>query len=252
MIPRGTPVFQQKTRMWLPAPAWAMLPAPAWAMLPALAWAMLPAGCAGPPAPSLGEVPAHRANLTPTTMPAPASPSVPATPATSPAAGAREDQWRAAGCRPWRYVIIHHSSSDQGNAGVFDKMHRGKGWDELGYHFVIDNGQGGPDGNIEVGTRWRCQKWGSHTGGTPNNEYNNHGIGICLVGDFMTRMPTHAQLAAMQDLVTYLMRTYGIPPENVIGHRDAPNATTSCPGDALHGYVHGAAFTRKLPANTSR
>ena len=90
-----------------------------------------------------------------------------------------------------------------------------------------------------MGQRWRSQKWGAHTGGTRNNEYNNFGIGICLVGDFSSRTPAPAQLAALDRLVCYLMAAYDIPPERVVGHRDAPGASTECPGDALHAYMDG-------------
>lgn len=157
-----------------------------------------------------------------------------------PAAIPGDPRWRAAGrSRPWRYIVIHHSATVGGNAQQFDAAHRNRGWDELGYHFVIDNGNGGLDGRIEVGSRWASQKHGAHTGGTPDNEYNELGIGICLVGDFSTHMPTGAQLAALDRLVAYLVRTYDIPPERVITHRDAPNASTTCPGGLFHAYVHG-------------
>ena len=147
-------------------------------------------------------------------------------------------EWAAQGYRPWRHIVIHHSATPRGSAGSFDRMHRARGWDELGYHFVIDNGDGGPDGRIEVGRRWRVQKWGAHCGGTPDNEYNNLGIGICLVGDFTRRRPSARQLASLQRLVNYLAAAYGIPPDRVVGHRDAPNAATSCPGAKLHQYLH--------------
>ncbi len=110
---------------------------------------------------------------------------------------------------------------------------------EHGYRFVITNGGGGADGAVEVGGRWLCQKWGSHTGGTPDNDYNNRGIGICLVGDWSARLPTSAQLASLRKLVIYLARTYHISLRDVIGHRDAPGAKTACPGDAFHKYLHG-------------
>jgi len=140
--------------------------------------------------------------------------------------------------RPWRHIVIHHSASRSGSAAAFDRYHRLKrGWDELGYHFVITNGHGGPDGRVEVGPRWRKQKHGAHTGRTPGNEYNEHGIGICLVGTFTSGMPTRAQLASLNDLLLYLMRTHRISPADVIGHRDAPCACTSCPGDAMHRYI---------------
>jgi N-acetyl-anhydromuramyl-L-alanine amidase AmpD len=141
--------------------------------------------------------------------------------------------------RPWRYIVLHHSAGDSGNATVFDAEHRARGWDGLGYHFVIDNGKGGLDGLIETGERWKLQKWGAHTGFTPSNEYNNYGIGICLVGDFTNSMPTQAQLTSMKQLVLELMAKYDIPPENVVGHRDAPGTNTACPGDKFHIYMEG-------------
>jgi N-acetyl-anhydromuramyl-L-alanine amidase AmpD len=102
---------------------------------------------------------------------------------------------------------------------------------------------------VEVGRRWKSQKWGAHAGNTPNNEYNNYGIGICLVGDFRQRLPSKAQLDSLDRLVVYLMKTYDIPPENVIGHRDAPGTATECPGDALHAYVH-TEFRREIIQQT--
>lgn len=141
------------------------------------------------------------------------------------------------GRRKWRYIVIHHSATDRGNAAVFGRAHRKRGWDELGYHFVIDNGKGGPDGRVETGSRWVTQKWGAHCGGTPGNEYNSHGIGICLVGRFDRSLPSPAQLAALDKLVTELAETYHIPARNIISHRDAPHARTACPGDALHSYI---------------
>ncbi len=147
-------------------------------------------------------------------------------------------EWDAPPTRKWRYIVIHHSATDKGNAMEFDKEHREKrGWDELGYHFVITNGNGGSNGKVEVGPRWVKQKWGAHCGQTPNNEYNNYGIGICLVGDFCGRMPSAKQLASMDELVIYLAKKYRIPPDCIIGHCDAPNAHTKCPGDQLESYV---------------
>ena len=51
----------------------------------------------------------------------------------------------------WKYIIIHHSATDEGDSLAFDRYHQGKGWQEIGYHFVIDNGtKGKGDGQIEV------------------------------------------------------------------------------------------------------
>lgn len=139
--------------------------------------------------------------------------------------------------RPWQWIVLHHSATDGGSAAIFDRAHRKRGWDELGYHFVIDNGRGAADGLVEIGSRWTKQKWGAHCGGTPNNAYNNYGIGICLVGDSSRKLPSAKQLASLKRLLRFLMARYGITPSSVIGHRDAPKAATECPGDAMHRYL---------------
>ncbi len=155
------------------------------------------------------------------------------------AVAAGEPDWaNVTGYREWKYIVVHHSATPTGSAAEFDVEHRDRGWDGLGYHFVIDNGHGGPDGRVEVGERWRIQKWGAHTGKTPGNEYNYHGIGICLVGDFTNHMPTANQLASLRRLVTYLMAKYNIPAENVVGHCDGPGTSTECPGRMFHAYLH--------------
>ncbi len=172
------------------------------------------------PAPSRSQRAPERAEAQPRGKPAP-----------RPATGAPPHRWR--------YIVVHHSASDWGNAAQFDAEHRARGWDELGYHFVITNGHGGPDGHVEVGPRWVAQKHGAHCGGTPGNAYNEHGIGICLVGNFERHMPTSAQMASLWKLVWRLMVEYDISPENVIGHCDAPNAATACPGALFHQYLVG-------------
>jgi len=131
----------------------------------------------------------------------------------------------------WRYIVIHHSATPGGGAKAFDRMHREKGWDELGYHFVVGNGTDTFDGQIEVGSRWPKQKWGAHAK-TPDNHFNKTGIGICLVGNFDTERPTRAQMQSLSHLVAYLMKTYHIPASNVIGHSDTK--ATDCPGHNLH------------------
>ena len=129
----------------------------------------------------------------------------------------------------WTYIVVHHSGSDSGNAQRFDAYHRNvKGWEELGYHFVIGNGRGSGDGEIEVGPRWVKQKHGAHCK-TPDNAYNDHGIGICLVGDFRQRSPSPAQMASLARLTKFLMRECNINTDKVLTHRGV-TGRTACPG----------------------
>ena len=100
----------------------------------------------------------------------------------------------------WTYIVIHHSGTRSGNARLFDRIHRKRGFSNgLGYHFLIDNGTlGRQDGQIEIGPRWMGQKEGAHcnAGGM-----NQSGIGICLVGDFTHQYPSQAQMDSLVVLV---------------------------------------------------
>jgi len=140
--------------------------------------------------------------------------------------------WFPAGQRissRWTTVVIHHSATARGGAQLFDQIHREKrGWDELGYHFVIGNGTATPDGLVEVGPRWHKQKHGAHCK-TPGNYYNEHGIGICLVGDFTKTSPTPRQMASLNELLRFLAAECRIPSSLVTTH-GAVTGKTECPG----------------------
>ncbi len=129
--------------------------------------------------------------------------------------------------RPWKYIVIHHSASDSGNATSMGKYHKNnRGWvNGLGYDFVIGNGNGSKDGQIEVGNRWNRQIDGAHAG---NAEYNKYGIGICLVGNFENDYPTNPQISSLSYLIHYLQKRCNIHKDNIIMHKTFRQ--TACPG----------------------
>jgi N-acetylmuramoyl-L-alanine amidase len=137
--------------------------------------------------------------------------------------------WRPSGQeRPWRFIVVHHSATTWGSADAFDRIHRARGWDELGYHFVIGNGSGAGDGEVQIGPRWFKQKHGAHCKVSNHPEYNDVGIGICLVGNFNDSRPTEAQMRSLASLVRFLMDRYHIPQSQVFGHGQLK--ATDCPG----------------------
>ena len=145
--------------------------------------------------------------------------------------------------RPWQWIVIHHSATAHGSAAIFDDWHRnGRHWDELGYHFVIGNGTNSGDGAVEIGGRWVKQKHGAHTKVWNREEYNQVGIGICLVGDFDRSVPTPAQMDALVRLVDWLAARYRIGDDHIIGHGDVGD--TRCPGR----YFPRAEFFQQLQA----
>ncbi len=129
--------------------------------------------------------------------------------------------------RPWKYIVLHHSASDSGDAASIGKYHKEqRGWvNGLGYDFLIGNGNGSRNGQIEVGNRWNKQIDGAHAG---NPEYNKYGIGICLVGNFDTDHPTNQQISSLLYLINYLQKRCNIHKDNVIMHKTFRK--TVCPG----------------------
>ncbi len=109
-------------------------------------------------------------------------------------------------------AVIHHTAgskaSDRDLTVVeIDAMHKARGWDGIGYHFLIRK-----DGSIHKGRP--LSKSGAHAKG------RNHYVGIALTGfdDF-----TEAQ----KDSLTWLLRDYGI--SHIEPHHE------QCPGPGLAG-----------------
>lgn len=131
----------------------------------------------------------------------------------------------------WEYIIIHHSATESGSVESIHEEHlkrrdaEGNRWLGIGYHFVIGNGHGMPDGTVDSTFRWKEQVHGAHSGSAV---FNSRGIGICVIGSFEDAPPSKAQLDSLKSLVKVLSRRHRITPENFMGH--AAVRTTACPG----------------------
>jgi hypothetical protein len=175
-----------------------------------------------PPPPD--PLPLHRAS-TGTTRSAPRLAPQRAPSTSTAALPAERRAWGVRLRRTWSYLVVHHSAGTAGSAASFHTAHKARGWDGLGYHFVIGNGNGVPDGGIEVGYRWTQQRAGAHAGQRTMNE---HGIGICLVGNFETSRPTPRQMESLTRLCRFLASHCNIGPAGVRRHGDVRD--TACPG----------------------
>lgn len=129
----------------------------------------------------------------------------------------------------WQFIVIHHSATAVGSAERFDEMHRARGMvNGLAYHFVIGNSSDGqPDGTVETGPRWTKQLAGGHC---RQAHVNEHGIGICLVGDFTKVPPSEKQLAALVKLVQQLQQEFEIANDQIVGHGEIFGEHSQCPG----------------------
>lgn len=128
----------------------------------------------------------------------------------------------------WTSIVIHHSGSTVGSAQTIEAQHLGMNLKGLGYHFVIGNGRGAPDGQIHVGFRWLDQLPGAHVGGPSAETLNRESIGICLVGNGDRTAFTQGQMQRLVELVNALATELQIPADRIYLHSDV--ARTSDPG----------------------
>lgn len=97
----------------------------------------------------------------------------------------------------WRTIYIHHSATLSGNAQTIAESAAG-----LPDHFVIGNGDGCGDGEIQIGQRWTQQLAAGVTPGS--DRINPDCVSICLVGDFNQSRPTLTQSRRLAQLVSTL------------------------------------------------
>jgi len=140
----------------------------------------------------------------------------------------------------WNYIVIHHTATREGDKAFIDKLHRDRGFGELGYHFIIDNGtRGKGNGQIEIGNRWYKQRDGAHT---KADNMNHKGIGISLIGNFSETNVSDEQIHSLVYLTNQLRQHYRIPKWRIVRHRDVRGAATECPGN----YFPWSKFRRML------
>lgn len=114
----------------------------------------------------------------------------------------------------WKYIYVRHSGTTGGNAFTLASQ-RG-----LGDHFVICNGEGGIDGELQVGHRWSDQQPALPAPGVARLDPDC--VSICLIGDFDADKPTEAQLRRLRQLLGSLRTRLSIEPEAVYLLQDMP------------------------------
>lgn len=137
-------------------------------------------------------------------------------------------------------VSVHHTVTPTTSNGSYAARIRGiqayhqdsNNWCDIGYHFMV----------TLDGTTWEAREarfLGSHVGGQ-----NTNNVGVSYVGCFQTAgcndwapaVPPQVMIDEGGALIGKIANQYGITvsTSTVMGHRDNPGASTSCPGDNLH------------------
>ena len=121
-------------------------------------------------------------------------------------------------------IVIHHSGAKNGNVAIFRHYHiNDKGWDDVGYHYVITNGSGGSDGKVQDGRP--IEKQGAHAKNF-GQDRNPYSIGICLVGNNKT---TIKQRRSLVSLLANLCQKYKID----LSLKTIQRHHENCPGSNL-------------------
>jgi hypothetical protein len=173
--------------------------------------------------------------------------------------------WGASRCKPRdtpsygrvQMGFVHHTVSLNGYSrsqaasvvlGVCLFHRNGRGWDDIGYNFLVDRfGRvfEGRAGGIDQPVQ------GAQAGG-----FNHGSTGVSLIGNFTSRRPSRAAMSALAKLLAWKLGLHGVPAtgtttvvsaggpstsyragrpvklRRISGHRDAD--LTACPGAALY------------------
>jgi len=138
------------------------------------------------------------------------------------------------------HLIVHHTAGPNDLTdwaaymrAVWDYHVNGRGWDDIGYNWLID-----PNGVIYQGRGDNIR--GAHFCG------NNTGtMGVAMMGNFTAQAPSIAALTALESLLAWkscdreldpltsaLHASSGRNLRHISGHRDG--CATSCPGDQFY------------------
>lgn len=137
-----------------------------------------------------------------------------------------------------KYIILHHSVSGDHptlpNVGAIRDYHvKVNGWVDVGYHFLLDR----INGHMEIVCGRMLDERGAHC---KEMDFNESGIGICVIGNFDQEPPPLDTMATLRHLCRSLMGQFGIKAVDVIGHREAQalgcipvEKRKTCPGKSF-------------------
>jgi len=109
----------------------------------------------------------------------------------------------------WKYIYVHQTGTASGSAFTLASAPGG-----LGDHFVIGNGHGCPDGQIQMTQRWLNQASATAPAGVASIDPACISIGI--VGNFNFAAPTAAQVRRLVQLVSALQSQLDIGADKLV------------------------------------
>lgn len=111
---------------------------------------------------------------------------------------------------PWNQIAVFYSGTKSGNVEQLTLLSGATNTNHTvcPCHFVVCNGFGGADGDIQPTEEWRGQRSIPRAG-------EDRTIRICVVADGQNSRPTDLQIRRAEVLIAALCREFDITPESV-------------------------------------
>jgi hypothetical protein len=112
----------------------------------------------------------------------------------------------------WECIEIYYSGTKAGNIGQLASLSGLASAEGINCHFVICNGLGGSDGQIQTTEKWQNQ-WSA----IPDHTWygSSRTIRICLVADGKGVRPTDSQIKRVEALIEALAMKFSVQPAKV-------------------------------------
>jgi len=117
----------------------------------------------------------------------------------------------------WSGIEIYYSGTMSGNIQQLAFLSGLGNPEDINCHYVICNGIGAGDGQIQPTERWQRQQpvnrdWLNHE---PQTASEKHTIFICVIADAETTRPTEMQIEMTEALAEGLCRKFNIQSESI-------------------------------------
>lgn len=126
-------------------------------------------------------------------------------------------------------IILHHTATNSARVDLAT-LRWVRGSNRVSAHYLV-----GPDGTVyqlvpDSEAAWHAGRSALHGEAEPG--VNARSLGIEITNDGTGQTPfTEAQYRALEQLVPYLARRYGVPKQNILGHRDVAPGRKTDPAD---------------------
>lgn len=132
-----------------------------------------------------------------------------------------------------RLITVHHTVSAAASPfreiRAIQDYHLGQGFDDIGYHFLVDR-RSYVDGRDAYWGR-QIQPDGSLSLGAHVRGHNEGNIGVAVLGNYDADKPSPAQLEALARLLAWLCFAWDLDPASIVPHSSLGG--TACPGKYL-------------------